>query len=150
MPPLRRGSWWQWEGSTCWCPALSRDGAGAGWRRAAAPSRTGELRAPLSHPSSCAQQSLTRGGSGGASLPWVLAFSGLHLPFPFSLTCLLLLTTPILSESTQKIGHVSRFSEPLCTRASPNPFWLPIRKVGKQGGSEGQSQNMGSEGAWVG
>lgn len=69
--------------------------------------------------SSWKQQSLTRGGSGGASLLWVPTFTGLHPPLPFSLTCLLLLTTPILSESTQQISDVSRSAEPLYGRAPP-------------------------------
>lgn len=70
-------------------------------------------------PSNWEQPSLTRGGSGGASLLWVLTFIGLHWPLLFSFTCFLLLTTPILAESTQQIGDVTRFS---VQKNSPNPF----------------------------
>lgn len=68
------------------------------------------------------KRSLTRGGSGGGSLLWVLTFTGLHWPLLFSLVCFLLLTTPILSENTQQVGDVSRSSEPLNGRAPLNSF----------------------------
>lgn len=92
------------------------------------------------------QRSLTRGGSGGGSLLWVLTFTGLHRPLLFSLTCFLLLTTPILSESTEQIGDVSRSSEP---GRKSSPKLLPgsqLEKWVEVGGSEVQSQNMESEG----
>lgn len=99
------------------------------------------------------RRSLTRGGSGGASLLWVLTFTGLHRPILFSLTCFLLLTTPILSESTEQIGDVSRSSEP-GRKSSPKLLpggqlerWVEVAGVGGVGGgSEVQSQNMESEG----
>lgn len=92
--------------------------------------------------SSWEQLSLTRGGSGGGSLLWVLTFTGLHRPLLFSFTCFLLLTTPILSESTPQSGDVSRSSEPQYRRGPPTPSGWPIRKVGgRREGEQGRSKS---------
>lgn len=98
------------------------------------------------------QPSLTRGGSGGGSLLWVLTFTGLQRPLPFSFTCFLLLTTPILSESTHSrlvmwVGLQSLSTEEL-------PQLLPGGQLERRGGSgrgsEGQNQNMKPVSGWAG
>lgn len=118
------------KGQICQSPELSRHGPGAGWRQACALCSS-------SSPSlfSWEQPSLTKGGSGGGALLWVLTFTGLHRALLFSFTCFLLLTTPILSENTQQTGDVSRPSEPQYRRVPPAPSGWPIREKRRRDGS---------------
>lgn len=78
----------------------------------------GALGSPPALPHVWEQRELTRGGSGGGSLPWEPPFAGLQQPVPFSFTCFLLPTTPILSESTEQMADVRRLQH-LCTKSSP-------------------------------